>query len=268
MTLREQSLAYRFAVGVLRPIFMLLTKRDWRGAHHLPATGGFVAVSNHMSYVDPLTFAHFLLDNGRPPFFLGKEEVFRIPVVGAILRGAGQIPVHRESGDAADAFRSAVEGIKAGKCLAIFPEATLTRDPQLWPMVAKTGAARLALTTGCPVVPVAQWGPQQMLMPYAKRVHLLPRTTIHVLAGPPVDLDDLRGRPLDADLLVEAAERIMRDITALLEQLRGEQAPAHRFDPREHGLPRTGNPSKPRRRARRPSRGPDAPSGPIEREAS
>ena len=171
-----------------------------------------------------------------------------MPFVGWILRQAEQIPVHRETGDAAAAFTSAVTAVEAGRCIAIFPEATLTRDPQLWPMVAKTGAARLALTTGCPVVPVAQWGPQEILMPYAKRLRVLPRKTVHVLAGPPVDLDDLRGRPLDADVLTEASGRIMRDITRLLEQLRDEQAPVRRFDPREHGLPRTGNPHKPPKR--------------------
>jgi 1-acyl-sn-glycerol-3-phosphate acyltransferase len=243
---------YRLARAVLRPLFMLLTKRDWRGAEHLPETGGFVACSNHMSHVDPLTFAHFLLDQGHPPYFLGKEEVFRVPVIGWVLRGADQIPVHRETGDAADAFRSAVAAIEEGRTIAIFPEATLTRDPQLWPMVGKTGAARLALQTGCPVVPVAQWGPQQILMPYAKRLHVLPRKTVHVLVGPPVDLDDLRGQPITGPLLAEAAERIMRDITALLEQLRGEPGPAVRYDPRHDGLPRTGNPHKaasPRRRS-------------------
>jgi 1-acyl-sn-glycerol-3-phosphate acyltransferase len=244
VSLKEQSWAYRFAVHVLRPLFMALTRRDWRGAEHLPRSGGFVACSNHMTFVDPLTFAHFLIDNGRPPFFLGKEEVFRVPFVGWILRRAEQIPVHRETGDAAAAFTSAVEAIEAGKCIAIFPEATLTRDPQLWPMVGKTGAARLALSTGCPVVPVAQWGPQEILMPYAKRLRLLPRKTTHVLVGPPVDLDDLRGKPLDADVLTQATARIMQDITALLEQLRDERAPVRRFDPREHGLPRTGNPHK------------------------
>ena len=115
------------------------------------------------------------------------------------------------------------------------------------------GAARLALQTGRPVVPVAQWGPQELLMPYAKRLNLLPRKTMHVLVGPPVDLDDLRDQPITGPLLAEAAERIMRDITGLLEQLRGETGPAKRFDPRLSGLPRTGNPrkaAKPRRAER------------------
>jgi 1-acyl-sn-glycerol-3-phosphate acyltransferase len=220
---------------------LLLTKRDWRGWEHFPASGGFVVAPNHVSHVDPLAFAHFLFDSGHPPFFLGKEAVFRVPVVGAILRGAQQIPVFRNTGRAADAFRAAVEAVEAGKCVGVYPEGTLTRDPALWPMVGKTGAARIALTTGCPVIPVAQWGPQEILAPYAKRPHLFPRKTMHVLAGPPVDLSDLHDRPLDAAVLHEATARIMSAITALLEELRGEPAPAERFDSRKHGLPETGN---------------------------
>ncbi len=166
---RALPFAYRFVVAILRPLLMVLTKRDWRGAENLPATAGFVAAPNHLSYVDPLSFAHFLVDHDRPPFFLGKEGVFRIPVVGAILRGAEQIPVYRNTGQAADAFRAAVAAVESGKCVGVYPEGTLTRDPDIWPMIGKTGAARIALATRCPVIPVAQWGPQEILAPYGKR---------------------------------------------------------------------------------------------------
>ena len=233
--------AYRLAVAIVRPLMLLLTKRDWRGWEHFPASGGFVVAPNHVSHVDPLSFAHYLYDSGHPPFFLGKEAVFRVPVVGAILRGAQQIPVYRNTGRAADAFRAAVGAVESGKCVGVYPEGTLTRDPGLWPMVGKTGAARIALTTRCPVIPVAQWGPQEILAPYSKRPHLFPRKTMHVLAGPPVDLSDLPDHPLDAAVLREATARIMAAITALLVELRGEPAPAERFDSRKHGLPETGN---------------------------
>jgi 1-acyl-sn-glycerol-3-phosphate acyltransferase len=149
--------------------------------------------------------------------------------------------VYRNTGRAADAFRAAVGAVESGKCVGVYPEGTLTRDPGLWPMVGKTGAARIALTTRCPVIPVAQWGPQEILAPYSKRPHLFPRKTMHVLAGPPVDLSDLHDHPLDAAVLREATARIMAAITALLVELRGEPAPAERFDSRKHGLPETGN---------------------------
>ncbi len=232
--------AYRFAVGILRPLLMVLTKRDWRGAENLPRTGGFVVAPNHVSHLDPVIFAHFMYDNGREPYFLGKEGVFRVPVVGAILRGAQQIPVYRNTGRAADSYRAAVAAVEQGKCVAVYPEGTLTRDPDLWPMVGKTGAARIALATRCPVIPVAQWGPQEILEPYGKRPKLLPRKTMRVSAGPPVDLSDLHDRPRTGEVLREATNRIMAAITVELEQIRSEKAPLERFDARKHGLPETG----------------------------
>ena len=165
-----------------------------------------------------------------------------------MLRGAKQIPVYRESADASKAFSAAVAGgPRAGECVAIYPEATLTRDPDLWPMVGKTGAARVALETGAPVIPVAQWGPQELLPPYAKRPHLFPRKTMHVWAGPPVDLDGRsRAGPMDAALLHEVTERIMAAITALLEEIRGEQAPAVAVRPASSRACRvTGDPRRP-----------------------
>jgi 1-acyl-sn-glycerol-3-phosphate acyltransferase len=238
---------YRLAVVILRPLLMALTKRDWRGADNLPSTGGVIVVTNHVSHVDPLTFAHFLFDNGRLPRYLAKEGLFRVFFVGQVVRGAKQIPVYRESADASRAFSAAVAAVRDGECVAIYPEATLTRDPDQWPMVGKTGAARVALETGAPVIPIAQWGPQELLAPYAKKPDLFPRKTMHMRAGPPVDLSDLAGRPIDAPLLHEVTERLMSAITSLLEEIRGEQAPATRFDLRSTEMPRTGDPKRPRR---------------------
>jgi 1-acyl-sn-glycerol-3-phosphate acyltransferase len=244
LTARQLGASYRFAVAVFRPPLMVLTKRDWQGAEQLPREGGFVAVTNHISYADPLTFGHFLYDNGAPPRYLAKEKMFRLPLAGRIIAGAGQIPVYRETADAARALAAAVRAVEKGECVGIYPEATLTRDPDLWPMVGKTGAARIALTTGCPVIPVAQWGAQEILAPYGKRLRLLPRTTIHVHAGPPVDLSAYSERTLDAPTLRAATEDIMAAITVLLEGIRGERAPTVRWDPRDHDLPRIGNPRR------------------------
>ncbi|HEX2808914.1 MAG TPA: lysophospholipid acyltransferase family protein, partial [Kineosporiaceae bacterium] len=229
------------AVALVRPPLTVITRRDWRGAEHLPMDRGFIACSNHVSHVDPFTFAHFLYLNGCPPRFLAKNDVFKIPVLGRIVAGAGQIPVYRETADAGKAFSVAVDAVRAGECVAIFPEATLTRDPRLWPMVGKTGAARIALTTGCPVIPVAQWGAQDIFAPYGSQLHLLPRRTVRVWAGPPVDLSAFEGLPLDAATLRGATDAILDRLTTMLAELRGEQPPAHRWDPRHHGQPRIGD---------------------------
>lgn len=224
---------YRVVAGIVRPVLMLLTKRQWRGAEYLPPVGtGVVVAPNHLSHIDPLTFAHFLWDNGRAPRFLGKESVFRVPVIGRIIASCGQIPVFRNSRDAAQAYRAAVEAVERGECVGVYPEGTLTRDPDLWPMSGKTGAARIALATGCDVIPVAQWGPNQLLGPYSSRPRLFPRKTMRVAAGPPVDLSDLAGRPITAQLLEVATDRIVDAITEQLAEIRGEQPPAVRFNPR------------------------------------
>ncbi|GAA4401031.1 lysophospholipid acyltransferase family protein [Fodinibacter luteus] len=238
----SRPLAYRFAVAVLRPLFMLFTRRRWSGAENLPPEGGFVVVTNHYSHLDALVFAHYFVDHGYSPRFLGKVEVFDVPVVGWIVRQADQIPVFRESERASDALRSAVAAVRAGKTVAIYPEGSITRDPGLWPMRGKTGAARVALETGCPVVPVASWGAHEIVPPYGGRLRLLPRKTVTLQAGPPVPLDDLRGRPISAEVLRTATDRIMAALTHELESIRGERAPATRFDPRRHHVTPIGKP--------------------------
>src|SRR4051812_44292629 len=213
---REFSASYRFAVRVLRPVLRATTRRDWRGAENLPPEG-FVAVSNHVSYSDPFTLAHFLVDHGIPPRFLAKEAVFELPLAGRIVRGAGQIPVRRNTADAGKALQAAVDAVHAGECVAVYSDGTLTRDPGLWPMTGKTGAARIALTTGAPVIPIAQWGPQELLAPYSKRPHLLRHPTVHVWAGPPVDLAAWQDAPLNGATLTQATAAIVAAVTGLLE---------------------------------------------------
>ena len=234
--------AFSTAVAILKPTLLATTRHEWVDGEKLPAEGGAVVAANHVSHLDPLTFAHFVYDHGRLPRYLAKAELFEVPVAGAIIRATGQIPVHRMSTTASEAFESAVRAVQEGKIVIVYPEGTLTRQPDLWPMVGKTGAARIALSAGVPVIPVAQWGAHEILYPYAKRPDLFPRKTIHVKAGDPVDLDDLRGQPLTPEVLHRATDRIMDDITHLLEDLRGSKAPGERFDPKRAGVRAIGNP--------------------------
>ena len=251
---RRVGFWYRFAITILRPLLVLVTRRDWRGTQNLPLTGGLVVVANHTSHLDPLTLAHYLHDNGRLPRFLAKAAVFDVPFVGRVVRGAEQIPVYRESQDASRAYEAAVAAVRRGECVVVYPEATLTRDPGLWPMRGKTGAARIALATGAPVVPVAQWGVQDILAPYATRPHPVPRHTVHVLAAPPVDLSGLADGEPTAEVLAEATDRIMSALTAAVAQLRGQTPPTVRFDPKAAGVPVTGNPHRRQEASQRRSR--------------
>jgi 1-acyl-sn-glycerol-3-phosphate acyltransferase len=223
---RHIGAAFRFIIVVVKPFLVVLTKRDWRGGENIPATGGAVVAANHISHVDALAFGHFIYDHGRLPRFLAKSGVFKNKFVGAILRSAGQIPVYRDTTDAANAFRDAVKAVDEGQLVAVYPEGTITRDPGTWPMAGKSGAARIALSTGCPVIPVAQWGAHEILAYGQRKPSILPRKRMRMLAGPPVDLSDLAGGPQDAETLRVATDRIMLAVTLLLQELRGEQAPA------------------------------------------
>ena len=226
---------------------MLATKHTWIDGEKIPATGGCVVAVNHVSHLDPMTLGFFLYYHGRLVRYLAKEALFRTPVVKHIVKDAGQIPVRRMSEGAASAFDAAVEAVRAGELIGVYPEGTITKDPDGWPMRGKTGAARIALATGCPVIPVGQWGAQDILPAYTVRPHVIPRRTAAYKVGDPVDLDDLRGRPLTTEVLHEATDRIMAAITALVEDLRGETAPAVRFDPKASGISEIGNPKKQKR---------------------
>ncbi len=221
---------YRSVELVAWPWAMALTRRDWRGQEHLGRHGqGIVVAPNHISWIDPLVMAHFLHDSGRPPRFMGKQSVFEVPVVGQIIKGAGQIPVAREA-DPAKALAVAVEAVRKGECLVMYPEGTLTRDPHVWPMKGRTGALRVALAAEAPLIPIAQWGANKIMAPYAKELWLLPPKLIQVRVGPPVDIDDLRGKRITKTLLEEGTGRLMDAITSMLADIRGETPPAERLD--------------------------------------
>jgi 1-acyl-sn-glycerol-3-phosphate acyltransferase len=231
--LRELGFWYGVAACILKPLTWAFMKRDWRGLEHVPREGGVILAANHISHVDPIALADYIVyGTGRIARFLAKSTLFKGKwPVGQVMRGAGQIPVHRHTADASLALRDAVAALQRGECVAIYPEGTVSRDPDKWPMQAKTGVARLALLSGVPVIPVAQWGAEQILDSYrTKGLHLLPRRTMQIVAGPPVDLSAYAGKELTADVLRSATDDIMKAVTALLEGLRGKVAPPGFFE--------------------------------------
>ena len=219
----------------------LIARYDYREGSKIPKTGPVIVASNHLSYMDALAFAFFLFANGRAPRFLGKVQVFRVPIIGRILLAAEQIPVERESKEARVALSYALQLLEMGHQVAVYPEGTLTRDEDCWPMVAKTGVARLAVISKAPVYPAAQWGTQAVLAPYSKKFKLFPRATVTYRVGEPVDLSPWYGKEEDPAAMAEATAEIMKAITDLLEEIRGQKRPATIFDPHTSELPRTGN---------------------------
>lgn len=221
----------RVTVGTIAALLRVVTRQDWRHREKVPAHGGVVFVVNHISYFDPLAYGHFLTWAGRWPRFMAKDAIFRVPVVGWIARNSGQIEVRRGGPEAAASVEAAIRAVRAGRGVSMYPEGTVTADPEKWPMYGRTGAARIALAAACPIVPIAQWGAHEV-MPGTKLAwpRFWPRKTMRLIAGDPVPLDDLRSRPLDEHVLAEATERILDALTGLLAELRREPPPPGRWD--------------------------------------
>jgi 1-acyl-sn-glycerol-3-phosphate acyltransferase len=216
---------------ILRPTIRALMKFDWQGQEHFIPDGGMIVAANHLSYADVLALALFCDQSGRYPTFLAKSSLFKIKVLGPIIAKLGQLPVYRGQTDAGLVLRDAEQGVRDGACVVFYPEGTVTRDPAKWPMHSKTGVARLALATGAPVIPVGHWGAQDIL-PYGSfKPHVIPRRTVQMIAGPPVDLSEFAGQPLESPTLRAATDKIMTEVAALVGKLRGEDPPARLYHP-------------------------------------
>ena len=227
---RAARAGYVIPAAIVRPALRGLVRQVWEGTENLPETGAILAV-NHISELDPLSVAHMVYNQGLLPTFLAKAELWKVPVIKQVLEATRMIPVERTR-DGGRSLAAAREALATGRAIIVYPEGTVTRDPDGWPMAARSGAVRLALQTGAPLIPVGQWGIQELL-PYGGRApRPFPRKTARIRIGAPVDLDDLRGAPMTASGLRAGTERMMDAITAIVADLRGEPAPAGRWDPR------------------------------------
>ena len=227
---RGSGFWFGFAIAALWPFTMFGARVAFGGGKHLPRSGGALLACNHVSDVDPIYDVAFAISHGRMPRFLAKAELWRIPVVGRVMAGGGHIPVHRASVRAADAYKEAIEALRRGEVVVFYPEGTFTADPDGWPMKAKNGVGRIALVTGAPVIPIANWGTQHVVPP-GKLPRLFPRQRVTVVAGPPVDLSQWEGGPRTRTALNGVTSAIMTEVTRLVGEIRGESPPAEPFDP-------------------------------------
>jgi 1-acyl-sn-glycerol-3-phosphate acyltransferase len=221
-----------FWVGAAAALFYPLTwigRRDYRHPERLPREGGALLVMNHVSHLDPAVDAVFVHRQKRVPRFLAKDSVAKAPIFGRIFLGSGGIPVYRGSASAGDSLRAAHQALREGKIVVIYPEGTITRDPNGWPKRSFTGAARLALENDVPVIPIARWGTNYIFDGYTKKFRPFPRKTVTHSVGEPAELGTYRGQagtsPTSAALR-EVTDLLMNEVTELLAEVRGEQPPA------------------------------------------
>lgn len=222
----KMGAAWRFVWLVLYYPVSALVRLRYLRIEKLLQHGPMIIVVNHVSHIDPFLVAKFVLDAGRTPRFLAKDSIFSVFAVGPAMRAMGHIPVKRGTTDARQALEAAVSALHNGRVIVLHPEGTVTRDPDGWPMAGKTGVARLAmLVPDVPVVPVVQWGVQQSIDLYAKKVKLFPRPRHTLAVGDPIDLSKYTGSESTPQVLKEITDVIMRRLRDDVAELRGEPAP-------------------------------------------
>jgi 1-acyl-sn-glycerol-3-phosphate acyltransferase len=204
---------------VIRPPFRLWFTWRFDGVDRVPPEGPLIVAGNHLSYLDPFAHAFFVVEAGRRPRFLAKQELFDRRVVGAALRAAGQIPVRRGTGD-----RSPLEGARAalesGEVVVLYPEGTTTTtSSDFSPGPGRTGAARLSISTGVPILPVATWGGQYVWRRSGRQSLAFGRP-IWLLAGEPIAPGRRSGTEPEAAGLRERTDALMTELAELVGRLR------------------------------------------------
>jgi len=216
----------RLCVLAIYPFDSVFFKLRWHNLERMPEHGPVLVAVNHISQLDTAAVARLIWQSGRIPRFLIKDGVFAVPVVGRVLTGAGQVPVYRGTSRARESLDAASAALAAGECVIIYPEGTVTKDPDYWPARAKNGIARIALANpDVPVIPIGQWGAQRSFDQRGK-IRLRPRRRHEASLGQPVDLSEFHGQALTSSVLSAATAKIMAAVTAELATVRGEQPPS------------------------------------------
>lgn len=208
---------YLVAKGVLKPFLAGWFNWTIEGLENVPRSSSAILAFNHVSYLDPLAAAYVVDKAGRVPRFLAKSELFQDKRIAWVLKGAKQIEVRRGTREAPMALDNAFDALRRGEIIVVFPEGTVTTDPDLNPMAAKTGSSRLALGSGVPLIPCAVWGTQNVWPKGYAKHWWPPRQDVLVRIGEPLDVT---GDPQSRDDWHRTGEALMASIATLVASLR------------------------------------------------
>jgi len=207
---------YAVARAILVPFLTLLFRWRLIGAENIPKQGPVIVACNHISYFDPLCHAYMINRGKRKCRFFAKAELWKNPFLKFVLTHAHQIPVERGTGETGP-VEKAIEWLGKGELVVIYPEATITTNPDLTPMQGKTGVGRVALATGAPVVPIAVWG-SHWVRPKKRKPVQKWRRLIVLEAGEPMRFDDLKGKD-EAEAAREVTDRVVGELDRLVREL-------------------------------------------------
>ncbi|MEV0569791.1 1-acyl-sn-glycerol-3-phosphate acyltransferase [Dactylosporangium sp. NPDC050588] len=226
---------WRFLLVLAREVVRPVARMRVTGDVPAELRGGPVVFAvNHIGPFDPVAMSAACRVARLAPRLMATGGLFRAPVVGSMMRAAGHIRINRRQADVGNAVDVVADALAVGSHVLGYPEGRITLDPGMWPERGKTGMARIALRTGVPVVPVAQWGAHEVAAwggfgPTVRTLgrSLLRRPVVRVHFGAPVDLSDLD--PAVPGAAQRATDRIIDAITAELVKLRVDEPRLPRY---------------------------------------
>ena len=183
-------------------------KFDFRGSENIPSTGGAILAINHIGYLDFALTGTAVLPRKRYVRFMAKKEIFDHKIAGPLMRGMHHISVDRTSGSAS--FVTALRALRAGEIIGIFPEGTISVSFEIKEL--KSGAVRLAMGAGVPIVPTIVWGSQRIWTKKVKRNLRRQGVPITVAFGEPLYFDKKSDVEAGEKLLLETMLKMLHEV--------------------------------------------------------
>ena len=202
---------YYFGHFLFTQLFRLLGRWQTAGQENIPPTGGAVIAPNHCSYLDPPVVGCGLK---RPTYFMGKKELFKVPILGWLIRRTGCFPVDRDKQDK-EAIRMALRVLRDGDLLCMFPEGTRSPDGTLQEAIG-VGVALVASRAGVPIIPAVIRGTERAYPPGARFVHW---ANISITFGRPIETALPDGEKANKEQLAELTRRVMSEIARMQAEL-------------------------------------------------
>ncbi|MGH9272717.1 MAG: lysophospholipid acyltransferase family protein, partial [Ilumatobacteraceae bacterium] len=238
----------RIAQQRSRPAFMPYVRFDIKGVERIPAAGAAILVGNHRSYFDSAAMSTVIARSGRTARFLGKKEVFDVPVFGQLATAMGGIRVDRGTGSD-EPLQAAADALAGGEVVAIMPQGTIPRGPAFFEpeLKGRWGAARLAALTGAPVIPIGLWGTEKVWPRSSRLPNVLNVTsppTVRIRVGNAVELK-YRSQEADTKRIMAALSKLLpaesrKRRTPTAEELAATYPPGYNGDPDRESARRPG----------------------------
>lgn len=216
---KPKRFLWLIGIFVCRIFFFFTCRRIYGGGEYLKLKRekGYIIILNHNSYIDPVIYSDFHISSCNTlPIFMAKRELFKIPLLGLFLKHLGLISVKRNTYDTVTGLRRAIQHIKSGNDIVIYPEGTINKSTVESKNI-KDGAVAMAMMTGALILPVAHINVDNIFGKYKNKSNIskFKKVNVFLQADKPIDITKIYGRKIDKKILGEASTYIMDIINNL-----------------------------------------------------